>query len=67
MILSLDDEPLLHSMVWAHRDIILQAFPLLDNGLVHEVLKARDLIPESIVFSQWKELGNKCIGAFLLG
>jgi hypothetical protein len=51
----------------ARKDIIMQAFPHLDDGLIHELLKARDLILESIGFTQRKELGEKCIGAFLPG
>jgi hypothetical protein len=65
--IALDDKSLLHSVVWACRDIILQAFPRLGNGLVCELLKARDLILEDIGFSELNELGEKCIGAFLLG
>jgi hypothetical protein len=51
----------------ACRDILLQAFPCLDVGLVHEILKPRDLVPEGIGFAQWKKLGEKCIGALLPG
>jgi hypothetical protein len=39
----------------ACRDILLQAFPCLDVGLVHEILKPRDLVPEGIGFAQWKK------------
>jgi hypothetical protein len=67
MIESLDDEPLLHAMMGACRDIILQAFPCLGNGLIHAVLKPRDLVSEGIGFAQQKKLGEKCIGALLLG
>jgi hypothetical protein len=67
MIIVLDDEPLFHLMVWACRDIILQAFPCLNDDVIHELLKAQDLIPKCIGLTQWKELGEKCIGAFLLG
>jgi hypothetical protein len=67
MIEALDDEPLLHAMMGACRDIILQAFPCLGDGLIRELLKPRDLVPEGIGFSQRKKLGEKCIGALLLG
>jgi hypothetical protein len=67
MIIALDDESLFHPMVWACKDITLQAFPCLSDGLVHELLKAWDLIPESISFTQQKELGEECIGTFLPG
>jgi hypothetical protein len=65
MIIAWDDEPLFHSMVWARRGIVLQAFPCLGNGLICELLKVRDLILEGIGFAQQKELGKKCIRAFL--
>jgi hypothetical protein len=67
MIEALDDEPLLHAVMGACRDIILQAFPLLGDGLIHELLKPRDLVPEGIGFAQQKKLGKKCIGALLPG
>jgi hypothetical protein len=67
MIEALDDEPLFHSMVWACRDIILQSLPCLGNGFVCELLKAQDLVSEGIGLAQQKELGEKCIGALLLG
>jgi hypothetical protein len=65
MIEGLDDEPLLHAVMGACRDIILQAFPCLSNGLIRELLKPRDLIPEDISFAQWKKLDEKYIGALL--
>jgi hypothetical protein len=43
----------------------LVSVPKPSNGLVPELLKARDLILEGIGFSQWKELCEKCIGAFI--
>jgi hypothetical protein len=52
MIESLDDEPLLHVMMEACKDIILQAFPCLGDGLIRELLKPRDLVPEGIAFAQ---------------
>jgi hypothetical protein len=65
MIEALDDEPLLHAVMGARRDIILQVFPCLGDGLIHELLKLIDLVPEGIGFAQWKKLGDKCIGALL--
>jgi hypothetical protein len=67
MIEALDDEPLLHAVMGACRDIILQAFPCLDDSLIHELLKQRDLVPKGIGFAQKKKLGEKCIGALLPG
>jgi hypothetical protein len=67
MIEALDDEPLLHAVMGAYRDIILQAFPCLSDGLIRELLKPRDLVSEDIGFAQWKKLGKKCIGALLPG
>jgi hypothetical protein len=67
MIEALDDEPPLHVMIGACSDIILQAFPSLGDGLIRELLKPRDLVPEGIGFAQQKKLGEKCIGALLLG
>jgi hypothetical protein len=67
MIEALDDESLLHVMMGPCRDIILQAFPCLSDGLIHELLKPRDLVPEGIDFAQWKKLGEKCIGALIPG
>jgi hypothetical protein len=52
MIEVLDDEPLLHALMGAYRDIILQAFPYLSNGLTRELLKPRDLVPEDTGFAQ---------------
>jgi hypothetical protein len=46
MIEALDDEPLLHAVMGACRDIILQAFSCLGDGLICELLKYRDLVPE---------------------
>jgi hypothetical protein len=66
MIEALDDEPL-HDVMGASSDIIMQAFPCLGDGLIHELLKPRDLVPEGIGFTQRKKLGEKWIGALLLG
>jgi hypothetical protein len=52
MIEALDDEPLLHAVMGGCRDIILQTFPCLGNGLIHELLKPRGLVPEGIDFAQ---------------
>jgi hypothetical protein len=65
MIEALDDEPLLHAVIGACNDIILQAFPCLGNGLIHELLKPRDLIVEGIDFTQRKKLHETLIGALL--
>jgi hypothetical protein len=67
MIEALDDEPLLHAMMGAYRDIILQSFPCLCVGHIRELLKPRYLVPEGIGFAQWKKLGEKCIGTLLPG
>jgi hypothetical protein len=67
MIEDLDDEILLHAMMGACRDIILQAFPCLSDGLTCELLKPRDRVPEGISFAQQKIFGEKCIGALLPG
>jgi hypothetical protein len=63
MIEALDDEPLFHVVVGACSDIILEAFPCLGDGLICELLKPRDLVPDGIDFAQWKKLDEKCIGA----
>jgi hypothetical protein len=52
MIESLDDEPLLHAVMGACRDIILQAFLCLGDGLICELLKLGDLISDGIGFAQ---------------
>jgi hypothetical protein len=67
MIEALDDEPLLHAVMGACRDIILQALPYLGNGFIRELLKGRDLVLRGIGLAQWKKLGEKHIGAFLPG
>jgi hypothetical protein len=51
----------------AHKDIIWQTFPCLGDGLIRELLKPRDLVPEGTGFAQQEKLGEKCIGALLLG
>jgi hypothetical protein len=67
MIEALDDEPLLYVVMGACRNIILQMFPCLSDGLIYELLKPRDLVLEGIGFAQQKKLGEKCIGALLPG
>jgi hypothetical protein len=67
MIEALDDEPLLHDMMGACRDIILQSLPCLSNGFIYDLLKDRDLVSKGIGLAQRKKLGEKCIGAFLPG
>jgi hypothetical protein len=67
MMETLDDEPLLHVVMGACRDIILYVFPCLSEGLICELLKPRDLVLEGIGFAQRKKLGEKSIGALLLG
>jgi hypothetical protein len=52
MIEDLDDEPLLHAVMGACRDIILQTFPCLSDSLIRELLKPRDLVLEGIDFAQ---------------
>jgi hypothetical protein len=54
-------------MMGACRELIMHAFPCLGNGLIHELLKRRDLVLEGIGFSQQKKHGEKCIGALLPG
>jgi hypothetical protein len=58
MIEALDDELLLHAVMGACRDIILQALPCLGNGFIRELLKGRDLVPKGIGLAQWKKLGT---------
>jgi hypothetical protein len=43
MIEALDDEPLLLALMGACSDIILQAFPCLNDGLIHELMKPREV------------------------
>jgi hypothetical protein len=53
--------------MWACRDILLQVFSCLGDGLIRELLKPRDFVLEDIGFAQRKKLGKKCIGALLPG
>jgi hypothetical protein len=51
MIEALDDEQILHAVMVACRDIILQVFPCHGDGLIRELLKSRDLVREGIGFA----------------
>jgi hypothetical protein len=64
MIEALDDEPLLHAMMGACRDIILQVFPCLSDGLIRELLKPRDLAPEGIGLPNKKNLVRNALEHF---
>jgi hypothetical protein len=64
MIEALDGEPLLHAMMGACRDIILQVFPCLGNGLIRGLLKPRDLVPEGIGFAQRKNMARNALEHF---
>jgi hypothetical protein len=52
MIEALVDEPLLHDVMGACRDII------------HELLKPRDLVPEGIGFAKRKNLAKNALEHF---
>jgi hypothetical protein len=56
MIEALDDEPLLHTVMGACRDIILQTFPCLSDGFIRELLKPRDLVLKALVLANGKNL-----------
>jgi hypothetical protein len=64
MIEALDDEPLLHAVMGACRDIILQTLPCLGNGFIHELLKGRDLISKGIGLAQRKNLARNVLEHF---
>jgi hypothetical protein len=64
MIEALDDEPLLHAVMGACRDIILQALPCLDKGFLCELLKGRDLVPKGIGLAQWKNVARNALEHF---
>jgi hypothetical protein len=64
MIEALDDKLLLHAMMGACRDMILQAFPCLGDGLIRELLKPKNLVPEGIGFAQRKNLTRKALEHF---
>jgi hypothetical protein len=65
MIEALYDELLLHAVMGVCRDIILQMITCLGDGLIRELSKPINLVPEGISFAQRKKLGEKCIGALL--
>jgi hypothetical protein len=48
----------------ACRDIILQAFPCLGDGLIRELLKPRDLVPEALVLPNEKNLVRNALEHF---
>jgi hypothetical protein len=56
MIDVLDDEPLLHAVMGACRDIFMQALSCLGNGFICELLKGRDLVLKGIGLAQRKNL-----------
>jgi hypothetical protein len=64
MIEALDDEPLLHVMMEACRDIILQVFPCLGNGLIRELLKPRDHVLDGIGFAHRKNMARNALEHF---
>jgi hypothetical protein len=64
MIEALDNEPLLQVVMEACRDIILQAFTCLGDGLICELLKPRDLVSEGIGFAQRKNLMRNALEHF---
>jgi hypothetical protein len=64
MIEALDDEPLLHAVMGACRDIILQTLPCLGNGFIRELLKGRDLISKGIGLAQRKNLARNVLEHF---
>jgi hypothetical protein len=64
MIEALDDELLLHAMMGACSDIILHAFPCLGDGLIHELLKPRDLFLKALVLPNGKNLVRNALEHF---
>jgi hypothetical protein len=64
MIEALDDEPLLHTVMGACRDIIMQAFPCIGDDLIRELLKPKDLVPERIGIAQRKNLVRNALEHF---
>jgi hypothetical protein len=64
MIDALDDEPFLHAMMGACRDMILLALPCFGNGFIRELLKGRDFVPKGIGLSQEKKLARKALEHF---
>jgi hypothetical protein len=66
MIEALDDQPLLHVVMVACRDISLQVFACLGDGLICELLKPRDLVSEGIGFAQWENMARNALEHFSL-
>jgi hypothetical protein len=64
MIEALDDELLLHVMMGACRDIILQVIPCLGDGLIRELLKPRHLVLEGIGFPNGKNMARNILDHF---
>jgi hypothetical protein len=64
MMDALDDEPLFHAVMGASNNIILQAFPCLGDGPIHELLKPRGLVPEGISIVQWKNMVRNALEHF---
>jgi hypothetical protein len=51
MIEALDDEPLLHAVMGACTDIILQTFPCLGDGLMsHPILRANQMLKDLVTY-----------------
>jgi hypothetical protein len=51
-------------MMGACGDIIKQAFPCHGDGLIRELLKPRDLVPEGIGFTQRKNMVRNALEHF---
>jgi hypothetical protein len=63
MLEALDDEPLLHAMTRACRDIIL-AFPCLGDDFIHELLKPEILFWRALVLPNGKNLVRNALEHF---
>jgi hypothetical protein len=64
MIEALDGEPLLHAVMGACRDIILQALPCLGNGFIQELLKVEILFRKALVLPNGKNLVRNALEHF---
>jgi hypothetical protein len=64
MIEALDDKPLLHVVLGACRDIILQALPCLNNGFICDLLKGRDLVLRALVLPNRKNMVTNALEHF---
>jgi hypothetical protein len=42
----------------------MQTFPRLGDGLIHELLKPKDLVPEGIGSAKWKILARNALEHF---